>query len=109
MCRFHACDTILWLHIRRMLQSLVINRVAAGTEFLTLNLDSQSFDAIIEFIKQMDTAYIHPRRDSFHVSLCSKMYADFCAPANWVGNLPNVNKTEILPIRETKKNLSQTA
>lgn len=109
VCRFHACDTLDWLYIRDLLQSLVINRIAQGSECVTVAVNSQAFDTICEFIRQMDTAYIHPRRDSFHVSLCSEMYADFRIPGSWQGKLPHVKKTEILPMQGVNENLSQTA
>lgn len=109
VCRFHACDTLDWLFIRDLLQSLVINRIGHGSEYVTVAVNSQAFETICEFIHQMDTAYIHPRRDSFHVSLCSDIYADFVVPGSWRGQLPSANKTEILPMQATIKNLSQTA
>ena len=109
LCRFHACDTITWLNVRELLQHLQLTRVAAGSESFIFSLNSQAFDTIYEFIEQMDTAYIHPRRDSFHINLCAQIYSKFRVPSSWLGSIPNVKKTEILPMLSEKENLSLIA
>ena len=109
VCHFHYCDTLRWLHIKEVLQQLMLTRVSASTEFFTFHLSSETFDALTEFIREMDTAYIHPRRDSFHVSLCAITYSDFRVPGSYLNKIPNVKKVEILPNQEREINLSQTA
>lgn len=109
LCRFHACDTLLWLNIRQLMQQLQLTRIAAGSESFMFSLNSQAFETICEFIEQMDTAYIHPRRDSFLVNLCAQIYSEFRVPSSWMGSISTVKKTEILPILSENKNLSQTA
>lgn len=91
------------------MQSLMLSRVQAGSEAFLFSIDNPTLETIGEFIEQMDTAYIHPRRDSYHVSLCSEGYSNFCAPSSWNGTIANVRKKEFLPSRASKKNLSQTA
>ena len=109
VCRFHACDTLRWLHLRDWLQHLMVARVTACSESFTLTLSQETFDCLAEFIKEMDTAYIHPRRDSFHVSLCAQSYSDFVLPGNYLNEIFNVKKTDFLPHPATKKNLSLIA
>lgn len=109
LCRYHACDTLRWLHLRDWLQRLMVARVTACSESFTLTLSQETFDCLGEFIKEMDTAYIHPRRDSFHVSLCAQTYSDFVLPGNYLNEIFNVKKTDFLPHPATKKNLSLTA
>ena len=71
-----------WLHVRDIIDSLLIERVKSGTPTFSFSLSAESFEVLRDFEEQMDTAYIHPRRDAFHLSLCSSRYANFRLPAN---------------------------
>ena len=74
ICHYHRCDTITWLHVRNLLDKLLLSRLHAGTNTFLFSLDDISFEAIRDFTEQMDTAYLHPRRDSLHLSLIRDRY-----------------------------------
>lgn len=95
-CHYHKVDTITWLNVRAMLNNALLARIKQGREFLTLHMSNDDFDTISEFVEQMDTAYLHPRRDSYHIHILQTTYSNF-RPKN--SPLPP----------EHDKNLSQTA
>lgn len=74
ICHYHRCDTITWLHVRTILDKLLLSRLYAGTNSFSFHLDDHSFEVIRDFTEQMDTAYLHPRRDSLHLSLIRDRY-----------------------------------
>lgn len=73
ICHYHRCDTITWLHVRTILDRLLLARLNGGTSF-SFSLSNESFEYIRDFQEQMDTAYLHPRRDSLHLSLIRDRY-----------------------------------
>ena len=86
VCHFHKCDTITWLHVKSILDRLSISRVEAGQDSFSFTLSSDAWLIIQDFCKQMDTAYIHPRRDSFYIKLCESRYSDFVVPASFLAD-----------------------
>lgn len=103
-CHFHKVESVVWLRVREVINEMLLSRVKASSEFFTYKLCSDDFDTLRDFVEQMDTAYLHPRRDSFHVNFLKSIYSGFHVPANFRGRKSG---SEHLPISETKKNLSQ--
>lgn len=84
VCHFHRCDTITWLHVKSVLDRLVLRRVESGKDVFAFSLSADSWLIIQEFCKQMDISYIHPRRDSFHIELSKSRYGDFHVPESFL-------------------------
>ena len=61
---FHRVDTVLWYDVARMMQRIIVaiveNPERPDVSFLEMN----NADSMLEFIHQMEWAYVHPRRDS---------------------------------------------
>lgn len=76
-CHFHKVDSWLWSSCRSFLQQIQRERIAQGAQFVTINVNSDEFDMISSFLEQMDTAYLHPRRDSAHIHFLAKTYSTF--------------------------------
>lgn len=64
LCLYHRVNTILWYDVARMLQRIVLavveNPGRPDVSFLDLN----NAESVLEFIDQMECAYVHPRRNS---------------------------------------------
>lgn len=73
---FHKVESCTWLRVRQYLTELLIARLQAGRECFTFNLSNFDFETVRDFLEQMDTAYLHPRRDSSHLALCQTMYGN---------------------------------
>lgn len=58
----------------------MVSRVIAGNEFFTAQMNREEFDGLGEFLHQMDTAYLHPRRDSLHIKYCEARYGTIARP-----------------------------
>lgn len=78
---FHRVDTWTWLRVRQLLQGFLLGRLSAGCSRFVVELGNEDFETIRDFCEQMDIGYLHPRRDSLHVSLCSTMYGTMKIPA----------------------------
>ena len=103
VCHFHRCDVLTWLSVKNWLERVLVKRVDACQSSFLVELDGFQFEVIRDFIQQMDCAYIHPRRDAMHVSLCSSVYADFVVPAAWLARRAGYSANP-----KGKKNLDQT-
>lgn len=99
-CHFHKVDSWLWASIRSFLHEVQRERIVQGAEFVTLNVDAADFDNISSFVEQMDTAYLHPRRDSAHIHFLAKTYSSFRA---------KLSKKRFLPSHARKKPKSEQA
>lgn len=75
-CHFHYVDSLTWLCIRSMMQRLVVARLEQGRATLCFNMSEDDCDYVLDFLEQMDIAYLHPRRDSLHVSLLASQYSN---------------------------------
>lgn len=84
LCHYHKVDSVLWLEVQNWLRQVLIARVEQGTDHPSVYLSREMWNDLDEFILQMETAYIHPRRDSFHVKSCAITYSGFSVPSNHV-------------------------
>lgn len=71
---FHKVETWTWLRTRTYLCELLVARLQAGRECFTYRLSNFDFETLRDFMEQMDTAYLHPRRDAAHIRLCQTIY-----------------------------------
>lgn len=104
-CHFHKVEAWTWLRIREVLEMLSSARVESGSELFIMYLHEEDVITIMDFIKQMDTAYLHPRRDSYYVNFLQSIYKDFHVPANF--RKSSCEKASPSPI--SKKNLSDNS
>ena len=74
VCHYHYCDTLTWLSVRALLDRILIGRIRSGLSSFKIRLDDVEFETIRDFQEQMDTAYLHPRRDSYQVKLIRNRY-----------------------------------
>lgn len=103
VCHFHYVESLTWLCIRRMVQRLIVARLEQGRAAVSFSLDLAEVELLRDFLEQMDTAYLHPRRDSLHVSLLASQYSNLRVKPN------EVRMTPSSAIPEEKKTLSITA
>lgn len=82
-CHFHKVDSLTWLRIREVLNSMLLARLEASSEVFTWYMPQGDWDTIRLFVEQMDTAYIHPRRDAYHVNFLQSVYTNLHLPANF--------------------------
>lgn len=78
---YHRVDTWTWLRVRQLLHGFLLGRLSAGCSKFVVELANEDFETIRDFCEQMDIGYLHPRRDSLHVALCSTMYGTMKIPA----------------------------
>ena len=74
-CHYHKVESLTWLCTRKLMQRVIIARVAQGADMVRLELTRDECENLREFLEQMDIAYLHPRRDSLHVSLLASQYS----------------------------------
>lgn len=91
------------MQVHDLLDRLLLTRIRAGRSSFVFTLSDDCFEAIRDFCTQMDIAYLHPRRDSFQVSLLAARYSNFSIGQ---GKMPR--KRALAANLEKKKNLSQT-
>ena len=101
-CHYHKVDSLTWLRIREVLNSMLLTRLEANSELFTWCMSQNDFDTIRLFVEEMDTAYIHPRRDAFHVNLLSTVYSNFRVPANFLQKIRVGKKRHACPSTEEK-------
>lgn len=82
LCHYHKVDSLLWLEVKNWLQQVLKARIEQSTEKPTIFLSTSMGNDLMEFLREMECAYIHPRRDSFHVQKCLFTYSGFSVPAN---------------------------
>ncbi|MBQ5477310.1 MAG: hypothetical protein IIT64_05900, partial [Bacteroidaceae bacterium] len=103
-CHFHKVDGITWLRIREVLNSLLLGRVRAGEQKFAYTDSYDDFDTIRDFVEQMDIAYLHPRRDSYHIAFLQSIYSGWKVPACFLARLKKNPLANAFP----KKNLSES-
>lgn len=103
-CHFHKVEGLVWLRIREVLNDLLIGRVEAGQQKFVFTVSDDDFDTIRDFVEQMDIAYLHPRRDSYHIAFLQSIYSGWKVPACFLARL----KKNPLANAFTKKNLSES-
>lgn len=103
-CHFHKVDGITWLRIREVLNSLLLGRVRAGEQKFAFTVSDDDFYTIRDFVEQMDIAYLHPRRDSYHIAFLQSIYSGWKVPACFLARL----RKNPLANAFTKKNLSES-
>lgn len=82
VCHYHRVDSLTWLRIREVLGKLLLARVEAASECFMFNCSHDDCETILDFREQMDVGYLHPRRDSYHVSALSSIYSHMEIPAS---------------------------
>lgn len=108
-CHFHKVESCTWLRIREVLNKMLVARIEAEGEFIMFKVDNYDFDTIRDFVEQMDTAYLHPRRDSMYVQFMQSIYSNWRVPSNFLGKLRDAKRrVSSLTNAPTKKNLSVT-
>lgn len=108
-CHFHRVESCTWLRIREVLNSMLVARIEASSQFINVRVSNDDFETIRDFVEQMDTAYLHPRRDSQHVQYLQSIYSSWRVPANFLGKLRDAKRrVTSLTNAPTKKNLSKT-
>ena len=103
-CHFHKVDGITWLRIREVLNNLLISRVEAGEQKFAFTVSDDDFDTIRDFVEQMDIAYLHPRRDSYHIAFLASIYSGWKVPEYLLARM----RKNPLANAFTKKNLSES-
>ena len=91
------------MQVHDLLDRLLLARVRAGKSTFVFTLSDDSFETIRDFMEQMDSAYLHPRRDSFQVSLLAARYSNFS-----IGQWKMPRKRALPASLVKEKNLSQT-
>ena len=94
----------MWLRIREVLNNLLISRIKAGQQKFAFTVSNDDFDTIRDFVEQMDVAYLHPRRDSYHIAYLQSIYSAWRVPACFLARI----RKNPLANAFTKKNLSET-
>lgn len=108
-CHYHKVDSFTWLRIREVLNQMLVARIEAASQFFTFKITTDDFETIRDFVEQMDTAYLHPRRDSMHVNYLQSIYSSWRVPANFLGKLRDAKRrVTSLTNAPTKKNLSES-
>ena len=97
---YHKVESWTWLRVRGYLNELLIARLQAGEESFTHCLSDFDFETIRDFLEQMDTAYLHPRRDAAHVRLCQTVYGNM-AISDALAH--KVRSTHLALLRDEKK------
>lgn len=69
LSHYHRVDTFLWYHVRSIMQGVVLDSLRLRPAPVVLCLDNSDLDGIVEFLLQMDTAYVHPRATSRRILL----------------------------------------
>ena len=103
-CHFHKVEGLVWLRIREVLNNLLISRIKAGQQKFAFTVSNDDFDTIRDFVEQMDVAYLHPRRDSYHIAYLQSIYSAWRVPACFLARI----RKNPLANAFTKKNLSET-
>ena len=80
-CHFHKVDSLTWLAMRSFLQRIMVQRVERCSDQVCVLVNPDTFQVISDFLFDMDTAYLHPRRDALHVSLLASQYSNIQIPA----------------------------
>ena len=72
--RFHAVEPFLWYSVGKFIDTLLMQRLNSGHDRLVINLDATMWQNLMTFREQMDTAYLHPRRDAMHLRYINHRY-----------------------------------
>lgn len=72
--RFHSVEPFLWYSVGKFIDALLMHRLNAGHDRLVINLDATMWQNLMTFREQMDTAYLHPRRDAMHLRYINHRY-----------------------------------
>lgn len=103
-CHFHKVEGLVWLRIREVLNNLLISRIKAGQQKFAFTVSNDDFETIRDFVEQMDTAYLHPRRDSYHIAYLQSIYSAWRVPSCFLARLKKNQLANAFP----KKNLSES-
>lgn len=61
---YHRVDVFLWRDVRGLLERLAVDALVSRPAPVALCLDDSALDGLVEFLSQMETSYLHPRRSS---------------------------------------------
>lgn len=64
LTHFHRVDTFLWFDVVRCLQRLCVSSMECSGHHGRAPLSLSEVDLMLDFIHQMEFAYVHPRRTS---------------------------------------------
>lgn len=99
LTHFHKVETWTWLRTRAFICELLVARLQAGRECFTFRLSNFDFETLRDFLEQMDTAYLHPRRDAAHIRLCQTIYGSMAIS----DDLADKVRSTILALRGQEK------
>ena len=100
---FHKVESCTWLRVRTILQQMLLARLECAGECFIQKVSAADFETIRDFLEQMDTAYLHPRRDAAHLSLCQTLYGSMVISDRLAERVRYFNHC----LTQKKKNLSQ--
>lgn len=63
---FHKCADSSYRHAAKLLKAILVQMVECPGEPIILNPEAISGDLLLDFLDEMDFAYIHPRSSSHH-------------------------------------------
>lgn len=92
--RFHSVEPFLWYSVGKFIDALLMHRLNAGNDRLVINLDATMWQNLMTFREQMDTAYLHPRRDAMHLRYINHRYGQGATIATKV-TTENKNKNKL--------------
>ena len=99
LTHFHKVETWTWLRTRTYLCELLVARLQAGRECLAFRLSDFDFETLRDFMEQMDTAYLHPRREAAHQRVCQAIYGQMAIS----DTLADKVRSSILALRGQEK------
>lgn len=76
-CHFHKVDSLCWLQVKSWLSHALVERVEVSCDVVPLQISADMWGVFMDFLEQMDTAYLHPRRDAAHLKACECRYSGF--------------------------------
>ena len=82
---------------------MLLARLECAGECFIQKVSAADFETIRDFLEQMDTAYLHPRRDAAHLSLCQTLYGSMVISDRLAERVRYFNHC----LAQKKKNLSQ--
>lgn len=80
--RFHYVEEDVYGHIVSLLDAFRLAQANNADRGFFYRFSESDKKVICDFITQMDTAYIHPRRNSMHLSLLQSRYWWFRRPSH---------------------------
>lgn len=83
LTHYHKVDTFLWFYVSGILRRLIVRAVEDSPLGCGASLSLPEADALLQFLDEMQFAYMHPRSTSRRVSLAAR---DFMSRENRSAN-----------------------